>query len=49
MDSLSIKNVMDNQISDSTIANLSDFVIYNDLNNDLNNDVNDIIFKIINF
>jgi dephospho-CoA kinase len=49
MDSLSIKNVMDNQISDSTIANLSDFVIYNDLNNDLNNDVNDIHSEILNY
>ena len=49
MDNLSIKNVMDNQISDFTIANLSDFVIYNDLNNDLNNDVNDIHSKILNY
>ena len=40
---------MDNQISDSTIANLSDFVIYNDLNNDLNNDVNDIHSQILNY
>ena len=49
MDNLSIKNVIDNQISDSTIANLSDFVIYNDLNNDLNNEVNDIHLKILNY
>ena len=49
MDNLSIKNVMDNQISNTTITNLSDFVIYNDLNNDLHNDVNDIHSKILNY
>ena len=49
MDNLSIRNIIGNQISDSTIANLCDFVIYNDLNHDLLNDVNDIHSKILNY
>ena len=49
MDNLSIRNIIGNQISDSTIANLCDFVIYNDLNHDLLNDINDIHSKILNY
>ena len=48
MSSSLIQNIMNNQITDDLIVNLSDFIIYNNINVDLIKDINKIHLKILN-
>ena len=48
MSSSSIKNIINNQVTDALIVKLSDFIIYNNVNSDLINDVNKIHLEILN-
>ena len=48
MSSSSIKNIINNQVTDALIVKLSDFIIYNNVNADLINDVNKIHLEILN-
>jgi len=47
MDNLSITNIMKNQMPDSKIVSISDFLIYNNLNNELTEDVKGIHSKLL--
>ena len=49
MDNLSISNIMKNQISDSKIVSISDFLIYNNLNHNLSKDIKDIHSKLLHY
>ena len=48
MSSSLIQNIMNNQITDDLIVNLSDFIIYNNINVDLIKYINKIHLKILN-